>query len=161
MSGRYPVGVIALVLSVVALACGGGKVTETATPTLALRPSPTPTSTPTMMATPISTPTLTVAVIDPVALGKSLSARNGCLTCHSIDGNPGIGPTWRKLYGTVEALTDGSTMQVDDAYLRESIVDPNARIVKGFTGDIMPNDFDDKLSQEQILAIISYIKTLK
>ena len=58
-------------------------------------------------------------------------------------------------------MADGSRVKVDDAYLHESIVDPNAKIVKGFSANIMPKTFGDTLSEEDIEAIIAYMKTLK
>ncbi len=138
---------------VVAVGCSGVAPTATATP-IAL-PTPVPTATPTPAPAP------PVAPVDPVVLGKSLAARNGCITCHSIDGGPGIGPTWKGRLGTEETLVDGSRISVDDAYLRESILDPDAKIVKGFTAGIMPQGFGDRLSDEQIRAIIEYIKSVK
>lgn len=146
-----------LVLAMTAVACGGGTPapTATATPTQGAA-TPTPTSPP---AT--ATPTPTEAAVDPVALGKSLAARNGCAACHSIDGSAAIGPTWKGLYGKEETLVDGSMVMVDDAYLHESIVEPDAKIVKGFSAGIMPKDFGEKLIDDQIRAIIAYIKSLE
>ena len=51
-----------------------------------------------------------------------------CVSCHSLDGTPGVGPTWQGVYGREERLTDGTTVIVDDAYIRESIYDPNAKL---------------------------------
>ena len=72
-----------------------------------------------------------------------------------------VGPTWKGIYGSQEALVDGTTVTVDDAYIRESIVDPNAKIVKGFPPNLMPQNFGDTLSDSDIAAIIDYIKSLK
>jgi cytochrome c oxidase subunit 2 len=102
-----------------------------------------------------------------VELGRSLAARNGCASCHSTGSGPGIGATdfvgtsWEGLFGREVVLTNGSKVTADEAYLRESIVDPDARIVKGFTSGIMPQGFGDRLSTEDIQAIIQYIKTIK
>ncbi len=54
-----------------------------------------------------------------------------CSGCHSLDGAPGAGPTWLGIYGRQEALADGTSVTVDDSYINESIIDPNARIVEG------------------------------
>ncbi len=113
-------------------------------------------TTPTPTRTPKITQTLTGAV-----LGRSLAHRFGCAACHSSDGRPGNGPTWRGLYGKGEILSDGTKMRVDEAYLHESIVDPDANIVKGFAAGLMPKDFGQKLSRSDIQALIDYIKTLQ
>ena len=107
-----------------------------------------------------------VRLVD-VELGMSLAARNGCATCHSTGSGPGVGGTdyvgtpWEGLFGRVVEFTDGSRLTADEAYLRESILDPDARIVKGFESGIMPQGFGDRLSTEDIQAIIQYIKTIK
>ena len=94
----------------------------------------------------------------PEGRGQALVAANGCAACHSINGSPGIGPTWFGLFGRQETLTDGSVVTVDDAYLHESIKAPQAKIVAGFENQLMPAyDFTD----EQIADIIAYIKTLR
>jgi cytochrome c oxidase subunit 2 len=94
----------------------------------------------------------------PEGRGKTLSTQNGCLGCHTVDGAAGTGPTWFNLYGKQEQLADGTAVIVDDAYIHESIVDPQAKLVAGFESVIMPK-FD--LTDEQIADIIAYIKTLK
>ena len=98
---------------------------------------------------------------DPVERGKKWAAQYGCIACHSIDGTQIVGPTWKGLYGEQAPLADGTTVTADDAYLRESIVDPNARIVQGFSPNLMPQTFKDQLKDQQISDLIEYIKTLK
>lgn len=94
----------------------------------------------------------------PEGRGEILSVQNGCLGCHSVDGSAGTGPTWFNLYGRQEQLADGTTVIVDDAYIHESIVEPQAKIVAGYESVLMPAyDFTD----EQIADIIAYIKTLE
>jgi cytochrome c oxidase subunit II len=94
----------------------------------------------------------------PEGRGQALVAANGCAACHSINGSPGIGPTWFGLVARQETLTDGSTVVADDAYIHESIKAPQAKIVAGFENQLMPAyDFTD----EQIADIIAYIKTLR
>lgn len=98
-----------------------------------------------------------------------------CLGCHTIDGAPGVGPTWLGLYGRQETMEDGTTVTVDDAYIRQSILEPNAQIVAGFPANVMSAQdyetlFDNR--QAEILAsegieidiiddLIAYIKTLQ
>jgi cytochrome c oxidase subunit 2 len=101
------------------------------------------------------------ATANPAERGKKWATENGCVACHSADGTQVVGPTWKGLYGSDVALADGATVKADDAYLKESILNPNAKIVKGFQPNIMPQNFREKLSDDQINDIIEYIKSLK
>lgn len=97
--------------------------------------------------------------LPPEELGKLLYEKQGCNVCHSVDGTPKIGPSWKGLYGKQEPLTDGTTVAVDENYLRESITEPNAKIVRGFVPS-MPT-YLGKLKDKEIDGIIAYIKSLK
>src|SRR5258707_972679 len=68
---------------------------------------------------------------DPVAVGQKLLSDLACNTCHLPDGK-GRGPSYNGLYGSQVKLADGSTVQADDNYIRESILQPNAKIVAGY-----------------------------
>lgn len=94
----------------------------------------------------------------PESRGQALVSQNGCTGCHTIDGSALVGPTWFGLYGSQVKLSDGSTVTANDAYLKESIQNPSAKIVAGFEAVQMPK-FD--LTDAQISDIIAYIKTLK
>jgi cytochrome c oxidase subunit II len=94
----------------------------------------------------------------PEGRGQTLVAANGCAACHTINGAPGIGPTWFGLFGRQETMTDGTVVTVDDAYLQESIATPQAKIVRGFENQLMPTY---GFSDEEIADIIAYIKTLR
>ncbi len=76
--------------------------------------------------------------------------------CHSIDGSVGVGPSWKGLYGSIGTFADGSSAKVDDAYLKTEIIDPQARLVKGF-GPLMPKM---ALSDEEVSALIAYIRAI-
>jgi cytochrome c oxidase subunit 2 len=89
--------------------------------------------------------------------GALLVAANGCAACHTTDGSVLIGPTWRGVFGKTEELADGSTVTVDEAYIAESIKDPQAKLVKGFPPTMPAFPFTD----EEIANIIAYIKTLR
>lgn len=89
--------------------------------------------------------------------GKQLALQNGCLSCHSIDGTSGAGPTWKGLFGKERELEDGTTVTADEAYLRESILDPSAKVVKSYSA--MPS-IGGPFSDEQLQALIAYIKSL-
>jgi cytochrome c oxidase subunit 2 len=91
--------------------------------------------------------------------GASLAQSTGCMACHTTDGNALVGPSWLGIYGTTRTLADGSTVEVDDAYLRESIEAPNAKLVEGFAG-LMPA-YAGQLSSEEINALVDYIKSLR
>lgn len=91
----------------------------------------------------------------PLAQGKALSQSKGCVACHTIDGSPGVGPTWKGLYGKTETMADGSTALVDDAYLKSFIRDPMARDVKGFP-NVMPKV---ELTEDELGALTAYIKS--
>lgn len=97
--------------------------------------------------------------MDPVELGEQLITRNACATCHSSDGSDRIGPTFQGLWQSEVVMTDGETVVADENYLRESILEPNARIVEGYD-PVMPT-FAGTLNDRQIEAIIEYIKTLE
>lgn len=99
-----------------------------------------------------------LAAQSPEGRGEALVIQNGCRGCHSIDGSAGTGPTWLNLYGEPAQMADGSTIVADDAYIKESILNPQAKIVAGFESVQMPAY---QLTDEQISDIIAYIKTLR
>ncbi len=86
--------------------------------------------------------------------GAQLYEQFGCITCHGT----GKGPPFVNLYGSRVKLSDGTTVVADDAYLRESILFPSAQIVAGYP-EIMPT-FKGQITEEQILQLIAYIKSL-
>lgn len=94
----------------------------------------------------------------PEGRGQALVAANGCAACHSVNGAAGVGPTWFQLAGSEVPLSGGGTVIADDAFLAESILQPQATIVAGFENQQMPAySFTD----EQVADIIAYIKTLR
>jgi cytochrome c oxidase subunit II len=92
--------------------------------------------------------------------GKMLAQSKGCVSCHSADGSPRVGPTYKGIYGKSTELADGTKVLVDDNYLRESIENPNAKIVKGFKPGMMPT-FKGLLEESEMNALITYVKSLK
>jgi cytochrome c oxidase subunit 2 len=95
----------------------------------------------------------------PVELGRQLYEKQGCQTCHSTDGSPKVGPTFKGIFGRTEKLADGSSIAVDENYIRQSILEPQAQVVQGFTPS-MPT-YQGKLSDSQLTALIEYLKTVK
>jgi cytochrome c oxidase subunit 2 len=94
----------------------------------------------------------------PVAAGEKLFGSQGCASCHTA-GPTQRGPSLANLFGHEVKLQGGGTVVADDAYLRESIMLPQSKIVDGFL-PIMPT-FQGLLSEEQLLQLIAYVKTLK
>jgi cytochrome c oxidase subunit 2 len=88
--------------------------------------------------------------------------KNGCLNCHTTDGTVEVGPTFKGIFGkTIEVITNGKEHEVvvDEEYLKRSMLEPDANVVKGFDA-IMPSQ-KGVLTDEEINAIIEYIKSLK
>jgi cytochrome c oxidase subunit II len=95
---------------------------------------------------------------EPTDPGYKLLDSNLCLACHSINGQSGIGPTLKGIYGQTQQLRDGSTATVNDAFVREKILNPNTKILAGKFEQEMPKT---DLSPEEIEEIVEYIQTLK
>jgi len=96
---------------------------------------------------------------DPKELGAELYKTRGCQQCHSTDGTRGIGPSFKGIYGHQQPLADGTTVLVDENYIHESILEPQAKVVQGFA-PVMPT-FKGKLKDKEIAGIIEFIKSLK
>ncbi|HBA87009.1 MAG TPA: cytochrome c oxidase subunit II [Geobacter sp.] len=93
--------------------------------------------------------------------GRAILEKRGCLGCHSLDGSPKVGPTLKGLFGTQVKVTRGgqpAVVTVDEAYLKESIVDPGAAIVEGFP-PIMPATTD--MPGAELEAVVEYLEHLK
>ncbi len=99
------------------------------------------------------------ANMKPEEFGEKLYKDKACFTCHSIDGSTLVGPTFKGIFGRTEKMTDGSEVLSDENYIRESILEPQAKIVQGFQ-PIMPT-YQGVLKDEEIDALIAYFKTLK
>ena len=100
------------------------------------------------------------AAPDPAAQGAQLVADNGCTACHATDEKRVVGPGWGGLYNSKVSLADGSTVTADDAYLRESILQPNAKIVAGYPASVMPA-YATLLKDDQVNSIVAYLHTLE
>ncbi len=91
--------------------------------------------------------------------GAELVKNSGCLACHTTDGTKKVGPTFKGLYGSRVPLEGGATVAAVDAYIRESLYEPGAKVVKGYQ-NIMPS-YKGTISDRDVDAITEYIKTLK
>ena len=89
-------------------------------------------------------------------LGERLYTQQGCQACHSLDGSDMVGPTWEGLYGkTDHQMADGSTVTVDENYLRESILQSGAKIVQGYQ-NAMPSYAN--LSEREVSGLVEFIE---
>ncbi len=97
--------------------------------------------------------------LTPAAVGEKAYTQQ-CAVCHSIDGSRKVGPSFKGLWGRNEQIADGSSVLVDENYIRESILNPNAKTVATYPAGAMPT-FKGLLKDDQITGLIEYIKTLK
>jgi cytochrome c oxidase subunit 2 len=79
------------------------------------------------------------------------------VSCHLNDGS-GRGPSLAGKYGTQETLANGTTVTVDDTYIRESILTPQMRLVAGY-GPVMPT-FQGQVNEEGLMSLIEHIKSI-
>jgi cytochrome c oxidase subunit II len=94
--------------------------------------------------------------------GLTLMKQNACVTCHSQDGSRIVGPSFKGLFGKKETvITNGIEREVvvDEDYIRKSVYEPNADVVKGFNPGLMPSQ-KDKLTDEDVQKIVDYLKSL-
>lgn len=89
--------------------------------------------------------------------GEKIFAELGCATCHRMD-SQGRGPNLQGVFGKPVQLEDGRIVTADENYIRESILDPGAKVVKGFK-PVMPT-FQGLVSEEQVNALVAYVKSL-
>ena len=90
--------------------------------------------------------------------GAKLYKSKACVTCHTINGSPSTGPTFSGLMGRTEQFTDGSSVSADENYIRESILNPQAKVVQGYQ-PVMPT-YQGILKDREIDALVTYIKSL-
>jgi cytochrome c oxidase subunit II len=100
-----------------------------------------------------------LATLPPEEAGKILYTKRGCVQCHTTDGTARIGPSFKGSFGTSQALTDGSSVEIEENYCRESILEPLKRVRAGFR-PVMPS-YKGQLKDPEIDAIIAYIKSLR
>lgn len=91
----------------------------------------------------------------PVELGQMLYTKLACNSCHSLDGSPGVGPTWQGLFGKTGHPTSAGPVTVDENYLREAITQPAAKVVEGYQPVMPPYP---NLSEAELAGLIAFIK---
>jgi cytochrome c oxidase subunit II len=94
----------------------------------------------------------------PAVAGQQLYQTLGCVSCHAASGEGGRGPTLTGIFGKDAQLQTGQSVRVDEGYIRESILNPQVKMVVGF-GPIMPT-FQGQVSEDQLVQLIAYIKSL-
>jgi cytochrome c oxidase subunit 2 len=115
---------------------------------------------------PVGTVQAQPVTYDPAlaARGQPLFTQFGCNACHSTTGAAGVGPTLQNVYNHPVRLNDGTVILADEAYVRESIQQPNARVVNGFTSGTMLSAIGPRLPEitqpENLNALVEYIKSL-
>src|SRR6266496_3652962 len=95
----------------------------------------------------------------PAVAGQQLFQSLGCVSCHGANGEGGRGPTLAGLFGRPTQLNNGQTVKADEAYIRETIINPQAKLVAGF-GPIMPT-FQGQVSEDQLVQLLAFIKSLQ
>jgi cytochrome c oxidase subunit 2 len=90
--------------------------------------------------------------------GQEVFVANGCNACHTITGEKKIGPSLLGVFGTEQPLSDGTAIIADEAYVRESITRPKAKVVAGYESS-MPS-YADLLTDEDLDALIKYVESL-
>ncbi|MBC8514960.1 cytochrome C oxidase subunit IV family protein [bacterium] len=95
-----------------------------------------------------------------IALGETVATQLGCSACHSVDGSRLVGPSWKGLLGREQEMDDGTTIIVDTAYIRESVLDPMKRAPKGFIKGMMPMGLTMTASDEEVEALLHYLASL-
>lgn len=111
---------------------------------------------------------------DPLVRGQQWYTEYACAGCHSLDGSDGSGPTWQGIYGRDQVMDDGTVVVTDDEYLRESIYDPNAKLVSGYVAGVMTQTFEQQFAEKEAIVLeetgleidmvddlIEYMKTLE
>lgn len=116
-------------------------------------------SAPVAVSAPAAAPAAVDPNMSPADRGKQIYNTRLCVTCHSLDGSKLVGPSFKGLYGRSGKLADGSAYTADDAYIKNSILKPNAQVVEGYQ-PLMP-PYEGQLNDEQIADVIEYLKTLK
>lgn len=115
-----------------------------------------------LLESPVQVPEATGQGRDTLTLsemGEHVANRHGCLRCHTVNGVPHLGPTWARAFGSTITLQNGQTMVVDEAYLTESMMDPLARMHRGYE-PVMPS-YQGLLTAAETGALVEYIRSLR
>ena len=97
--------------------------------------------------------------MSPADRGQMLYRRHGCQGCHSIDGTEKAGPSFKGIWGETHEFSNASPTVVDENYVRESVLDPSAKVRQGRKDQM--NSYKGSLTDDEIDSIIAFIKSLK
>lgn len=100
-----------------------------------------------------------LASMGPADRGKRLFVVHGCAGCHSIDGTAKTGPSFKGIWGQTHRFRNASPTKVDENYVRESIVDPSAKVREGYEDKM--NSYQGTFTDEEIGYLIKFIQSLK
>ncbi len=92
-------------------------------------------------------------------LGAKLFSSKACITCHTVDGIPKVGPSFKGRFGSKQPMDDGQQVLIDENFVRESILSPMAHVAQGFQ-PVMPS-YQGLLKEREIDALIEYMKSLQ
>lgn len=118
------------------------------------KPNLTPATAVSTSSTPDAAPE-----VDLVAVGKAAVEEKGCVACHRSDATRTVGPGWQDLYGSTVTLDNGSTVKADKAYLVESILEPNAKVVASYPAGVMFS-YKGMVSDDELEAMVAYLISL-
>lgn len=96
--------------------------------------------------------------LTPVQIGQKVY-QGACVACHSLDGSKMTGPTFKEVWGRQEKIAGAGAVTVDENYVRESLVNPAAKVVEGYPAGVMPAF--PQLSEEELMGVIEFLKTVK
>ena len=97
------------------------------------------------------------------AAGFAVAQQFGCTACHSTNGSPRSGPSFKALAGSTVTLSTGQTVMADDAYLRRAILDPDTDVRKGYSKGLMSSALSGRraLTEQQATELVAYINSLR
>ncbi len=93
-----------------------------------------------------------------VQAGEVLYGTKGCRTCHTIDGNKLVGPSFKNVFGHQFDTREGVRITADEAYIKQSILKPNVSIILGYEPVMTP--FEGRITDKEIAALTAYLRTL-
>ncbi len=94
----------------------------------------------------------------PVDLGKRSYNVYGCKQCHSLDGTPGTGPTWKDVFGAERKFSNASPRVADENYIRDSILNPGKEVLEGYDNNL--STFQGRISDKEITGVIEFLKSI-